>query len=40
MNPLGLAWEEITASSLVTVDFKGNIIRAPRKISLAKSPRI
>jgi ribulose-5-phosphate 4-epimerase/fuculose-1-phosphate aldolase len=26
MNPLGLAWEEITASSLVTVDFKGNII--------------
>jgi ribulose-5-phosphate 4-epimerase/fuculose-1-phosphate aldolase len=26
MNPLGLAWEEITASSLVTLDFKGNII--------------
>ncbi len=26
MNPLGLAWEEITASSLVTVDFAGTIL--------------
>jgi ribulose-5-phosphate 4-epimerase/fuculose-1-phosphate aldolase len=26
MNPRDLAWEEITASSLVTVDFKGKII--------------
>jgi ribulose-5-phosphate 4-epimerase/fuculose-1-phosphate aldolase len=26
MNPLGLAWEEITASSLATVDFNGNIL--------------
>jgi ribulose-5-phosphate 4-epimerase/fuculose-1-phosphate aldolase len=26
MNPLGLAWEEITASSLASVDFAGNII--------------
>jgi ribulose-5-phosphate 4-epimerase/fuculose-1-phosphate aldolase len=26
MNPLGLAWEEITASSLVTIDFDKNIL--------------
>ncbi len=26
MNPLGLAWEEITASSLATLDFDGNIL--------------
>jgi ribulose-5-phosphate 4-epimerase/fuculose-1-phosphate aldolase len=26
MNPLGLAWEEITASSLATIDFDGNIV--------------
>jgi ribulose-5-phosphate 4-epimerase/fuculose-1-phosphate aldolase len=26
MNPLGLAWEEITASSLATVNFDGKII--------------
>lgn len=26
MNPLGLAWEEITASSLATIDFDGNIL--------------
>ncbi|HVG52530.1 MAG TPA: class II aldolase/adducin family protein [Xanthobacteraceae bacterium] len=26
MNPLGLAWEEVTASSLATVDFDGKII--------------
>jgi len=26
MNPLGLAWEEITASALVTVDFEGRIL--------------
>ena len=26
MNPLGLAWEEITASSLATVDFDGKIV--------------
>lgn len=26
MNPLGLAWEEITASSLLTVDYDRNIL--------------
>lgn len=26
MNPLGLAWEEITASSLATVDYDGKIV--------------
>jgi ribulose-5-phosphate 4-epimerase/fuculose-1-phosphate aldolase len=26
MNPLGLAWEEVTASSLVTADFAGNVL--------------
>ncbi len=26
MNPLGLAWEEITASSLATVDFSGRVL--------------
>jgi ribulose-5-phosphate 4-epimerase/fuculose-1-phosphate aldolase len=26
MNPAGLAWEEMTASSLATVDFSGNIL--------------
>jgi len=26
MNPLGLAWEEVTASTLATVDFDGKII--------------
>jgi len=26
MNPLGLAWEEITASSLATVGYDGNIL--------------
>ena len=26
MNPLGLAWDEITASSLVTVDYDRNIL--------------
>lgn len=26
MNPAGLAWEEITASSLATIDFDGNIL--------------
>ena len=46
MNPLGLAWEEITASSLVTLDFKGNIIshsgvrlRGPDLIFTAASSR-
>jgi ribulose-5-phosphate 4-epimerase/fuculose-1-phosphate aldolase len=26
MNPYGLGWDEITASSLVTVDFNGNVL--------------
>jgi ribulose-5-phosphate 4-epimerase/fuculose-1-phosphate aldolase len=26
MNPAGLGWDEITASSLATVDFEGNIL--------------
>jgi len=26
MNPAGLAWEEMTASSLATIDFNGNIL--------------
>jgi ribulose-5-phosphate 4-epimerase/fuculose-1-phosphate aldolase len=26
MNPYGLGWDEITASSLVTVDFSGNVL--------------
>jgi ribulose-5-phosphate 4-epimerase/fuculose-1-phosphate aldolase len=26
MNPLGLAWEEITASALATVDFTGKVL--------------
>jgi len=26
MNPQGLGWDEITASSLVTLDFKGNLL--------------